>query len=544
MVWRRLSICLCLLLPVLVACSGEQGREFPVKNTPAIADDGTTTLRRGNGAEPESLDPHQARSVPAANILRDLYEGLTSIAPDGEVEPGVARDWRISDDGLTYIFELRENARWSNGEPVTAADFVYSLRRSVDPATASPYAQLHAPIVNAGDIIDGKRPPDALGVRALDAHTLEIRLRAPTPYFLGTLAHASSYPVYRPAVEQFGAAFTQPAHAVTNGAYAMQSWRVNSKIALKRNRHYWDDAHTSIDRVEYYPITDANSELSRYQAGELDWAGVIPISQLETIKRHISGQLHAVPSLGVYYYGLNLRRPPFKDSPKLRQALSMAIDREVIVNKITRGDEIAAYGWIPPVVKGYDGQHFDWAKLSDEDRIAQAKKLYAEAGYDKDHPLQVEIRYNTSEGHRKIASVIAAMWRGELGADVTLRNEEWKVFLQNVRQGTDTEVFRAGWIGDYDDPNTFFELMNSHFGLNATGYQSARFDHLQRRAAHMPASPERTRVMQDAERQLLADNPVIPIYFYTSKTLIKPYVQGFEGNALGAYYSKDLAIEP
>lgn len=541
---RRIVLCLVLACLGVAACGDGGSDRFPVKSAPAIGDDGTQTLRRGNGAEPESLDPHQARSVPAANVLRDLYEGLISIAPAGEIEPGGAESWQISDDRQTYTFKLRNDARWSNGEPVTAGDYVYALRRSVDPATGSPYAQLHAPIVNATDVIAGDKPPETLGVKALDDHTLEIRLKAVTPYFLGTLAHASSYPVYRPAVEAHGGAFTQPANAVTNGAYAMAGWRVNASIALKRNSHYWDNENTAIERVEFYPITDVNSELSRYQAGELDWTATVPIARLETIRAHVPDQLRTVPSLGVYYYGYNIRRAPFKDSPELRQALSMAIDRQVIVNKITRGDEVPAYGWIPTVVRDYEGVRFDWSTLVDEDRKARARELYHEAGYSEENPLEVGFRYNTNDGHRKIASVVAAMWRDVLGAEVTLRNEEWKVFLQNVREGHDTEIYRAGWIGDYNDPNTFLEVMNSGFGINGTGYASDRFDTLQTQAAHMPDGEARTAVIRDAEAQLLADNPVIPIYFYTSKSLLKPYVTGFEGNALGAYYSKDLAIEP
>ena len=532
---------------LLAACGGggeDERSSFPVEISPEVRDDGTTVFRRGNGAEPGTLDPHQARGVPAANILRDLYEGLVSISPTGEVEPGNAADWTISDDKLTYTFELRADARWSNGEPVTAQDYVYGLRRAVDPATASPYAQLHTPIEHAAAIIDGDRPPDSLGVRAVDDHRLEITLAEPTPYFLGTLAHPSSFPVYAPAVEAHGDAFTQPGNAVTNGAYTMDAWRVNSRISLVRNDAYWDDADTAIDRVEYYPIVDANSELSRYQAGELDWASMIPPSRLDAAREHIPDQLQIEPTLGVYYYGLNVRRAPFKDAPELRQALSMAIDREVIVDKITRGGEIPAYGWIPPAVDGYEGARFEWADLPADEREARARELYREAGYSEDEPLQLEIRYNSNEANKKIASVIQAMWRRVLGAEVELRNEEWKVFLDAVRSGRDTEAYRLAWIGDYDDPNTFFELMNSGFGLNGTGYASDAYDRLQEKQAHMPDGAERDEVMHAAEARLLADSPVIPIYFYTSKYLVKPYVTGFEGNPLDIYYSKDLAIEP
>lgn len=541
---RSLLLCLLVACVGVSACSGDDSEQFPVKNTPEIRDDGTSVLRRGNGAEPESLDPHQARSVPAANVLRDLYSGLVQIAPDGEIEPADAASWEIGEQGRVYTFTLRDDARWSNGEPVTAQDYVYSLRRSVDPATGSPYAQLHAPIVNAKAIIAGDKPPETLGVRAQGDHELEITLTAPTPYFLGTLAHSISYPVYRPAVEAHGAAFSQPGNAVTNGAYKMADWRVNSMIGLERNAQYWDNDNTAIDRVEFYPITDSNSALSRYQAGELDWSTKVPISRFDAIEEHIPDQLHTQPTLGVYYYGLNVKRPPFKDAPELRQALSMAIDRRVIVDKITRGGEIPAHGWIPPVVKGYKGAEFEWTTLSDAEREAKARTLYEKSGYSADKPLEIEIRYNSGDGNKKIASVLASMWRSVLGADVTLRNEEWKVFLDSVRQGTDTQAYRMAWIGDYNDPNTFFELMNSNFGLNGTGYASATYDRLQEKQAHMPDGSARNEVMKQAEATLLADSPVIPIYFYVSKYLIKDYVTGFVGNPLDSYYSKDLAIEP
>ena len=544
MLHRPILFCLLCVAIGLSACSSDESEQFPVENTPEIRADGSKVLRRGNGAEPESLDPHQARSVPAANVLRDLYSGLVQIAPGGEMLPADAESWEVGEQGLVYTFKLRAEARWSNGEPVTAQDYVYSLRRSVDPATGSPYAQLHAPIVNANAIIQGNKPPDSLGVRALDEHRLEITLKAPTPYFLGTLAHSISYPVYRPAVEAHAAAFTQPNNAVTNGAYTMASWRVNSMIGLERNSEYWDDANTAIDRVEFYPITNANSALSRYQAGELDWSTKLPISRYDAIEKHIPDQLHTQATLGVYYYGLNLKRAPFKDAPELRRALSMAIDRRVIVDKITRGGEIPAYGWIPPVVEGYAGAKFEWVSLSTAEREAKARELYAEAGYSDKKPLQVEIRYNSGDGNKKIASVMASMWRSVLGADVALRNEEWKVFLDSVRNGTDTQAYRMAWIGDYNDPNTFFELLNSNFGLNGTGYASAKYDRLQEEQAHMPAGSERNQVMKQAEATLLADNPVIPIYFYVSKYLIKDYVTGFVGNPLDSYYSKDLAIEP
>lgn len=529
-------------LAILAGC-GQGGRdEFPVKIAPKVLTDGTAVLRKGNGAEPGTLDPHKAQGVPAANILRDIYEGLVSETPDGTLEPGGAASWEISEDRTVYTFHLREDAVWSNGEPVTAGDYVYGLRRTADPATGSVYASILAPIENAETIIAGDKPPESLGVEALDEYTLQIRLKAPTPYLLGLLTHSTTYPVYRPAVEAHGDQFTRPGNAVTNGAYTIEEWVVASRIVLEANPDYWDAGNVGVQRVEYYPIEDAASELKRYQAGELDWTGTVPIPSLDDIRAHIPDQLRTHPSLSNYYYGLNVTRPPFADTPALRRALSLAIDRDTIVEKITRGGEIPAYSWVPPAVSDYTGARLDYADWPRDKRLEEARRLYREAGYSEDNPLEVEIRYNTSEAHKKIASVIANMWQMALGAQVTLLNEEWKVFLQNVSERQVTEVYRAGWVGDYDDPYTFLELLHSEFGINGAGYANPRYDALLEKAAHTPGGEQRKSLLREAEAMLLADHPVIPIFFGTSKALIKPYVEGYEGNAMGHYYSKDIRI--
>lgn len=541
---HRLSLAAAAAALMLLLAGCGQGGGLPVKNEPLVLADGGGVLRRGNGAEPGTLDPHKAQGVPAANILRDLYEGLVSEAPDGSLIPGGAVSWTISDDRRVYTFKLREDALWSNGEPVTAADYAYGLRRTVDPATASVYASILAPIVNAQAIIAGDKPPAALGVEVLGDYRLRIRLDAPTPYFLGLLTHSTTYPVYAPAVERYPETFTQPQHAVTNGAYTLEEWVVNARIVLAANPRYWDAENVGVQRVLYYPISDTSSELRRYQAGELDWTSTVPIPQLGAIRAVIPEQLKTHPTLAVYYYGINVTKAPFAGNPKLRRALSMAIDREIIVEKITRGGEIPAYSWVPPAVEGYTGATLDYAGWTRERRHETARRLYAEAGYSKDHPLDVELRYNTQEAHKKIASVVAAMWGKVLGAEVTLINEEWKVFLQHVSERRVTEVYRAGWVGDYNDPYTFLELMHSEFGINGAGYDNPRYDALLAQISSLPAGEQRRRLMREAEATLLADHPVIPIYFSTGKRLIKPYVQGYVGNAMGHYYSKDFSIVP
>jgi len=499
-------------------------------------------LHRGNGAEVQTLDPHKAEGVPASNVLRDLYEGLTIEAPNGDVIPGAAESWEISADGRTYTFRIRANASWSNGEPLRAQDFVYGLRRSVDPATGSQYSQILAPILNAEAVIAGKRPVAQLGVEALDDKTLQIRLKAPTPYFLGQLNHSTAYPVYEAGIRTHGDTFSRPGNHITNGAFRLTEWVVQSHIRLERNPHYWDNASNLLDQVVYYPIEDQSTELKRYRAGELDYTNEIPVKQFKWIKQNLGEELKVSPYLGMYYYGFNLTRPPFKDNLKLRQALTLAIDRQILTGKITGLGEIPAYSWVPPGISNYEPVQLEFARLSQQERNELARRLYAEAGYSRDNPLRVEIRYNTSENHKKVAIAIAAMWKQTLGAIATLVNEEWKVFLENRKQKRITQVFRAGWIGDYNDPFTFLELMQSDHGINDPGYNSPEYDNLLEQIATAVDPDQRIRLMQQAEARLLADLPILPIYVYVSKHLIKPHVGGFVPNILDHTYSKDLYL--
>ncbi|MEC9406052.1 MAG: peptide ABC transporter substrate-binding protein [Pseudomonadota bacterium] len=499
-------------------------------------------LRKGNGAEPQTLDPHKAEGVPSSNILRDLYEGLTGEAPNGDIIPGAAESWTISEDGTVYRFRLRESARWSNGDPVTAQDFVFGLRRSADPMTASKYAQILAPIQNAERVVSGELPVEELGVKALDELTVEIRLKAPTPYFLGLLNHSSTYPVHRPSIEAHGDKFSRPGNLVGNGAYVLSEWVVQSHIVLQRNPNYWDDANTTINTVYYYATEDQSSELKRYRAGELDYTYDVPVSQVAWIRDNLGDELEVSTYLGVYYFGFNVTKPPFKDNVKLRRALSMAIDRQVICDKIVKLGEQPAYGFVPPGITGYTSQVAEYADLDREARFEEARRLYREAGYSKENPLKVEIRYNTHENHKKVSLAVAAMWRAVLGVDYTLINEEWKVFLQTRKLKQDTEVFRAGWIGDYNDPYTFLELLHSKHGINDSGYNNPEYDALLAEIAVQTDMARRTQLMEQAERMLLADQPIMPIYYYVEKGLVKPYVDGFVPNIMDHHYTKNWRI--
>ncbi|MFU8821758.1 MAG: peptide ABC transporter substrate-binding protein [Gammaproteobacteria bacterium] len=498
-------------------------------------------LRRGNGAEPQSLDPHKSEGVPESNLQRDLYEGLTIEQPDGGVAPGAARAWEISDDGLVYTFHMRENARWSNGDPVTAHDFEYGLRRSVDPKTLSNYSIMLRPILNAEAIIAGELPPEELGVRALDDLTLEIRLSGPTPYFLGVLNHSASYPVHRATVEQYGDRWARPGRLVSNGAFRLRDWVMQSHIVLERNEFYWDNDNTKLDEVWYYPIENQSTELQRYRADALDMTYDLPFRQLAWIRSNLPGDLVISEYLGVYYYGLNLTRPPFKDNPDLRRALNLAIDRDILTRQVTTAGEIPAYGYVPGTAN-YTQLVPEWAEWTQAERVAEARRLYAAAGYSPENPLKLQILYNTHENHRTIAVAISSMWKETLGIDTELVNEEWKVYLETRRTKQNTQVFRAGWIGDYNDAYNFLEILHSESGLNDSGWSNARFDELLALAAQEIDMTRRAEYMHEAERIIMDELPIIPVYLYVTKRLVKPWVGGYQSNIMDHIYSKDLYI--
>ena len=506
--------------------------------------DDVQTLHRGIDAEPESLDFHKARSTAAGDVQRDLGEGLTGYTPDGELVGRAAENWEISEDGRDYRFSLRRDARWSTGEPVTADDFVYSFRRLVDPATASFYSQSVIDIENAAAIVAGEKALEELAVTANGDHELHVRLARPTPYFLALLTHPSMFPVHRDSVEQHGDAHTRPGRLVTNGAYTLVAWELGSLVELRRNEHYWDNRSTAIDRVRHHFIPEPAVELNRYRAGELHITDNVPPEAFARVREERPGELHVAPYLNIYYYGFNLTRPPFRDNLELRRALSMAIDRRALTESVTGRGETPAWSWVPPGVDNYVERQLPYATLSDEERKAEARRAYRQAGYSDHNPLKIEIRYNTSDTHQRMALAIQSMWREVLGVETTLVNEEFQVLLSNMRAKEVTQVFRSSWLGDYNDANTFLQVMLSDAPSNMTGYSDKQFDSLVQRAAEQ-TDPERRRTyMEQAEALMLDDHPVVPIYFYVSKHLVSPRVDGWGDNVLDYHYSQHLSLSP
>lgn len=523
------------LVAIALAVSSCTSREDPLA--------GMSVINRALSTEPESLDPQKGRSVQAADVLRDIGEGLVAYSASGELVAAAAETWEISADGLSYTFHLRPEARWSNGDPVTAGDFVFGLQRLVDPQTAAFYAAELANVVNAAAIVAGDLPTTELGIEATDDTTLVISLLRPTPYLLSLLTHPSTYPVHRGSVSEHGDGFARAGKLLSNGAYVLVDWQPGSIIELRRNEHYWNNAGTAIDIVRHHIVTQEMSELNRYRAGELHTTSTVPPDNFEQIRLDYADQLHIAPTLGVYYYGFNLTKPPFRDEPTLRRALSMAIDREVLVEAITGRGEAPAYSWVPPGVDNYEPPQLSYADLTQDERNALAQSLYKEAGYSDENPLRIELRYNTSDTQQRIALAVQAMWRDVLGVEATPVNVEFQVLLDQMRDAEVTDVFRSSWFGDYNDANTFLAIMQSGSPGNMPRYGNEEYDTLMKSASEQLDLDRRRLYLEEAERVLLADHAVIPLYFYVSKHLVSPEVRGWEDNILNYHYSQHLSLD-
>jgi len=525
------SVALVTLFSLLFGCSD------PAEHRPP-----NNTLERGLSSDPETLDPHKASSTQAADVLRDLGEGLVGYSPTGELVPAAAERWDISDDGLTYTFHLRDRLRWSNGEPVTAEHFVAGMRRLVNPSTGAFYAQMLTSIENAEGIISGDIPVSMLGVEAPDDRTVVLRLAQRTPYLVSLLTHPSTFPIHTPSIKAYGESFARPGKFVTNGAYVLDAWVPGSLLQLRRNEFYWNNAGTAIDAVNYHVIVNNATELNRYRAGDLHITSTVPADSFATVRDEYPDELRVAPQLAVYYYGFNLTKPPFRDNLPLREALSMAIDREQLTTSVTGRGEEPAYSWVPPGVNNYSPAKLGFASLSKDERERLARARFNEAGYSEDNPLGVEIRYNTGDLHRKVALAVQSMWRDVLGVEATLINEEFQVLIANMRDAEVTQVFRSSWTGDYDDARTFLGVLQSGSATNMPRYASPQYDDLLERAAEQ-LDPERRRLyLEEAERVMLTDHPVIPLYVFVSKHLVSPQVNGWGDNVLDYHYSQHLSL--
>ncbi len=492
--------------------------------------------------EPASLDPVKAVGLPEIPVIRDLFEGLTNQDASGKMIPGVATDWQ-SNDNKTWIFTLRKDARWSNGDPVTADDFVYSWQRLVDPKNTSTFAWFAelAGIKNAGAIVKGTLTPDKLGVTAIDATHLKVTLDKPVPWFVSLTANFSLFPVPKKVIEQYGDQWTRPGNLVGNGAYQLQSRVVNEKLVLVRNPHYWDNAHTVLNKVTFVPISEESSATKRYRAGDIDITESFPKELYGLLKKQLPGEVYTPDQLGTYYYAFNTQKGPTADV-RVRQALSWSIDRNIIAEKVLGTGEKPAWHFTPDVTAGFTPKASFIQQHSQADLNAQAKSLLASAGYGPSKPLDLTLLYNSSETHQKIAIAVASMWKKNLGVNVKLQNQEWKTYIDSRNSGN-FDIIRASWVGDYNEPSTFLSLLTSAHSGNIARFRSPDYDALIAKASRESSATARNDDYNRAEQMIAEQAPIAPIYQYTNGRLIKPYVKGYPiTNPEDVAYSRTMYI--
>lgn len=526
-----------LMSLIVIACSKQAETPVNVGNKNQI-------LHVGNGGEPQDLDPHITTGMPEYRIQRAIFEGLT--ARDGktlEVVPAAAESWTISQDKTKYTFAIRENAKWSNGDELTAHDFVWSWKRALMPKLANPYAYQLFIIENAEDFSKGKVADfSQVGIKALDDKTLEVVLKQPVPYFLGLLDHHSMYPVHPKTVEangrmdERGNPWTRPENFVGNGPFVVDTWQVNKVLSVKKNSLYWDQERVKLNEVHYYPIQHSGTEERMFRTGQLHIINELSQTKIPVYRNRQDPAYRTFPYFGVYFYRLNVTVKPLDDA-RVRKALAYSIDRKTITEKITNGFQPPAFNFTPPDTNGYTAE----ARMVYDPELA--KKLLKEAGFPNGEGFPaLTILYNTLEGHKKIALAVQAMWKEVLGINVLMENQDWKVYLSN-QHNMNYEITRSAWIGDYYDPNTFLDLFVTNGTNNYTGWSNSNYDEYIKKAANSNEQQERYKYFQKAERILIEEAPIIPVYTYKRNFLVSTSVKNWHDDILDYHYLKDVYLE-
>lgn len=486
-----------------------------------------------NGSEPSSFDPHKTEGVPEAQIAYQLFEGLVTVDEYGNDIPGVAESWESTPDFKTWTFKLRKDAKWSNGEPVTAHDFVFAWQRLANPMTASPYSSFlnYMQVENAQDVIDGKKKPEELGVKAVDDYTFQVSLSSPIPYLVGMTTHQTMLPVPKVVVEKHGDAWVKKENIVGNGAYVLDEHVINEKIVFKRNKLYWNDKETVIEKGTFLAIPNSTTDVSRYRAGDIDITShALPPEQFQKLKQELPNEVFVNRGLVTYMYELNHTKAPFNDV-RVRQALNLALDRSVITDKVLAQGQTPTYVFTPPyIAEGNQIKQPAYSEQSMEERNAQAIKLLEEAGFSKANPLKFTLLYNTSENHKRIAVAASSLWKSNTKGlvDVKLENQEWKTYLDTRRQGK-YDVARAGWAADYNQASTFANYFLSNSSNNTAFYKSAEYDAAIADALNAADAEGRAAAYAKAEEILAKDSALIAVYNYVYPRLVKPYVKGYSG---------------
>lgn len=498
--------------------------------------------RRGELADPNSLDPHKASTSIEANILYELYEGLLTRDAHGVLVPGVAARWEVSPDALTYTFHLRPDARWSNGAPVTADEFVFSLHRLMDPKNAAQYASVFYVLKNARAVNSGKLPLDALGVHARDPLTLEIVLEHPTAYLLALLSHFTALPVYRPAVERWGDAFARAGRMVTNGAFTLKSYLPNDRMVLAKDPNFHDASHVALDGEIILPLEDRSAALRRFMAGEIDSYNDVPVDQIAWVRAHLGASFQVAPDLGTYFLALDTRHPPFDDA-RVRQALSMVVDREFLAKSIWGGIMTPGYSFVPPGIASYGAPaRVAWADESQFQREDEAKALMKTAGFGPDHPLHVTLRFNQSENNNATAIAVADMWR-VLDVTTEFVVTDATAYYAYLESGQPYDAVRRGWFADYPDAQNYLFLGESDNQLNTPHWKDPAFDALMRKAELEGDPVKRAAILHGAEAKLLAANPYLPLLVFKSPNLVSPRLKGWYANVMDSHQGRYISVD-
>ncbi|EAQ96721.2 peptide ABC transporter substrate-binding protein [Congregibacter litoralis] len=536
--FRALAALSIIVTALLVGCGGgesnvERGNREGV-------------LHYGNGSEPQGLDPHVVTGVPENILIRALFEGLAVKNPATlEPEPGVAKSWEFSEDRRVITFHINPEARWSNGDPVTAHDYVWSWMRALHPQMGNLYAYMLFPVKNAEAFFSGEISDfSEVGVKARDALTLVVTLTEPTPYFLQLMDHYSTFAVHRATIEKHGkftdrfTQWTREGNMVSNGPFQLEEWLLNRRITMRKSDTYWDRDRVRLNKVIFYPTENAVSEERGFRSGQLHVTATLPLDKIPVYQAQEDSPYRQDPYLGTYFYLVNTKRPPM-DDVRVRRALAMSVDRDTLIRSVLQNSAVPAYSITPPGALGYvPPKTFDYD-------LDKARQLMAEAGYpDGEGWPGMEIVYNTQEAHRKIAVALQQMWKDELNIDVTISNQEWKVYLDSVTN-MEFDLARRGWIGDFVDPQNFLDLYLTDGGNNNTGYASQRYDELIRlKAPQARSREERFAVFYEAEKMLMEDMPIIPIYTYTSKHLVHPSVCGLSPNLMDSLNLRYVWLDP
>jgi oligopeptide transport system substrate-binding protein len=523
-----LPLCLFLLAPAQAAVGPAGTQLHP-----------SQTLIRNNGSEPETLDPALAESVGANNLTRDLFEALTANDANGKTVPGVAESWKQT-DATTWVFKLRPNARWSNGDPVTANDFVFAIRRFVDPKTASTYASTFGVfLLNGKDVALGKKPTTEIGVKALDKLTLEVKTAFPVSFLPSLMSNNNLGPVHQASLEKNGKDWTKPGNLVSNGAYVLKAWQVNSKIVIEKNPMYWDAKNVQLTQVTYLPVEDGNADVKLYESGENEWVYQLPPGTFEQYKKQFPSEIRNSPIIGLRYYSYQTQSPAFKDV-RVRKALSMVLDRDILAQRITVDGQAPAYGLIVKGVEGADVTSYDWATWPMAKRVSEAKALLEQAGVKPG--TKFTFSYNTSEYHKKMAIFAASEWKTKLGLNVELEAMEFKVLLKKRHDGT-FEMARNGWLADYNDATSFLALVRCDSDQNNNFNCNRKAEDLIVQGTAQTDQAKRKALLTQASRMIMEDYPIIPLLQYSLPRLVKSWVGGYSlVNAQDRFRSKDLYI--